>query len=160
MFLYLVFRSSHIWLDIQLQDLHLKTLTRTFKALRKHLGIWALGGHSEGIWAIGKHSKGTWALRHLGHSGAWALKALRHLRTRAFGHLGHLASWALGHSRHLGTPALEALYLAVFIKSSFSKTKRSFTRFNFFRTNGVFKNRHNGQSCRLISDVIEITKMK
>ena len=46
------------------------------------------------------------------------------------------------------------------IKSSFAETKKSSTRFNFFTTNDYVKNRHIGESGRLISDLIETTKIR
>ena len=48
--------------------------------------------------------------------------------------------------------------LKINIESSFRETERSSTRFNLFTTN--VKNRHIGESGRLISDIIEITKIR
>ena len=79
----LVFRSSHIWLDIQARDVHLKTL-------RRYSGSWVLGGHSEGTWkALGHLESTRRALGDLRYMDTQTLRTLRHSGTRALKALGH-----------------------------------------------------------------------
>ena len=46
------------------------------------------------------------------------------------------------------------------IKSSFRETKNVLPDLTFLQKTGYVKNRHNGESDRLISDIIEIAKIK
>ena len=87
-FMLSILLASHIQLDIQARDVHLRHSegTRTFKAL---------GGHSD-----------TWALRHLDTR---TLRALRHLGTSGTHALRYSCTWALRALRHSGTQGTQAL---------------------------------------------------
>ena len=106
----LVFRPSHIWLDIHSRDVY--DTQRAFGDLR-HLNSTRALGHSKGTHAL----EGHWSIRTLGYLGQWGNRALRHSGNWALGALKDLGNRALGYLRHSSFLALGHLSL-VFIWNS------------------------------------------